>query len=181
MENQTLNNNLMDCPVCGYKNIPNYKEEDVICTCCDTDLSIYRLINQQVAISSKETIVTNEVIVTKTPKKLKWVIGASFVLVLLFAGLYLLNPKTIVDKQKENELNAQINTLKSENAELKKQPPNTVSIVKDFEYTVRRGDSFSLISWRIYGTESRAEEIAKKNNVTLDTILHPGDKLIIPL
>lgn len=181
MENQTLNNNLMDCPICAYKNIPNYKEEDVICSCCDTDLSIYRLINQQVVNSSKEVIVTEEVVVTKTPEKLKWIMGISFLLALLFAGLYLLNPRIIIDKQKEAELTAQIDSLQSENAKLKKLPVNTVSVDKDFEYMVRRGDSFSLISWRIYGTESRAEKIAKKNNVTLETILHPGDKLIIPL
>ena len=181
MENQTLNNNMMDCPVCDYKNIPNYKKEDVVCTCCDTDLSIYRLINEQIAISSKETIVTKEVIVAKTPEKLEWVMGTFFLLAMLFAGLYFFNPKTIIDKQRETELTAQINSLESENAKLKIQPESTVSVVKDFEYTVRRGDSFSLISWRIYGTEGRGEEIAKKNNVTLDTILHPGDKLIIPL
>lgn len=34
------------CPVCGKPHIPNYKEQDVICPQCNTDLSVFRQIDQ---------------------------------------------------------------------------------------------------------------------------------------
>lgn len=35
-----------NCPVCGKPHIPNYKEQDVICPQCNTDLSVFRQIDQ---------------------------------------------------------------------------------------------------------------------------------------
>lgn len=34
------------CPVCGKKHIPNYKEQDVVCPQCNSDLSVFRLIDR---------------------------------------------------------------------------------------------------------------------------------------
>lgn len=34
------------CPVCGKAHIPNYKEQDVVCPQCNTDLSVFRQIDQ---------------------------------------------------------------------------------------------------------------------------------------
>lgn len=34
------------CPVCGKKHIPNYKEQDVVCPQCNSDLSVFRQIDQ---------------------------------------------------------------------------------------------------------------------------------------
>lgn len=34
------------CPVCGKQHIPNYKESDVVCPQCNTDLSVFRQIDQ---------------------------------------------------------------------------------------------------------------------------------------
>ncbi len=34
------------CPVCGKTHIPNYKEQDVVCPQCNTDLSVFRQIDQ---------------------------------------------------------------------------------------------------------------------------------------
>ena len=33
------------CPVCGKVGIPNYHEKDTICPCCNSDLGIFRVIN----------------------------------------------------------------------------------------------------------------------------------------
>ena len=41
------------CPVCGKPHIPNYKEQDVICPQCNTDLSVFRQIDQ---LSDEEAV-----------------------------------------------------------------------------------------------------------------------------
>lgn len=41
------------CPVCGKKHIPNYKEQDVVCPQCNTDLSVFRQIDQ---LSDEEAV-----------------------------------------------------------------------------------------------------------------------------
>ena len=46
-------------------------------------------------------------------------------------------------------------------------------------YVVKRGDGFCKISQRLYGTESRYQEIINMNNLKEQTNLHPGDTLIV--
>ena len=48
-----------------------------------------------------------------------------------------------------------------------------------YKYVVLRGDSYWSISRKFYGTGTRADEIAKQNNRTIETPLNVGDTLII--
>ena len=41
------------CPVCGKTHIPNYKEQDVVCPQCNSDLSVFRQIDQ---LSDEEAV-----------------------------------------------------------------------------------------------------------------------------
>ncbi len=57
---------------------------------------------------------------------------------------------------------------------------SNVDVENDMKiYIVKKGDSFCQISKRLYGTESRFIEIVEYNNLTLSTIIHPGDTLKI--
>lgn len=38
------NNDQIICPVCGKVGIKDFHQEDVVCPCCGTDLSIYRML-----------------------------------------------------------------------------------------------------------------------------------------
>ena len=71
---------------------------------------------------------------------------------------------------KVTSLDARIDSLKS-------LVPETVQ--KKFLYTVRHGDSFWRISYKLYGTGTRAAEIADINGLTVNYSLHPGDTLSI--
>lgn len=86
--------------------------------------------------------------------------------------------------QKIDELEAQnniltdsITNLNKTVATLKSKPTNNTS--KEYRtYVVIKGDSFCRISSKLYGTEKRYQEIAKLNNLDVNTkTLHPGDSL----
>lgn len=38
-------NEQIKCPVCGKAGIPDYHKENVVCSCCGTDLSIYKMLS----------------------------------------------------------------------------------------------------------------------------------------
>lgn len=40
------NNDQIICPVCGKVGIKDFHQEDVVCPCCGTDLSIYRMLHE---------------------------------------------------------------------------------------------------------------------------------------
>ena len=33
------------CPICGKEGIPNFRKEDVVCPCCNSDLTVYHKID----------------------------------------------------------------------------------------------------------------------------------------
>lgn len=50
-----------------------------------------------------------------------------------------------------------------------------------FTYNVQPGDSFRSISKKFYGTEVKYTIICNANGLKPDSIIHPNDKLIIPM
>lgn len=168
------------CPVCGKSGIPNFHAEDVVCPCCGSDLSIYHNLNE---LSCNDTNVP-----TATKRHKHTVMSLVFTIVLLLAigGCILTGSlkKHTTSIQKIDELEAQnniltdsITNLNKTVATFKSKPTNNTG--KEYRtYVVIKGDSFCRISSKLYGTEKRYQEIAKLNNLDVNTkTLHPGDSL----
>ena len=93
-------------------------------------------------------------------------------------GIFLLaqKPKSQIDMAMVSQLKDSISVL---NKQIDSYEGNFIKESIGFPYVVRRGDSYCLISRRFYGVDSRAVEIAKNNNRSLDTSLNIGDTLYI--
>ena len=57
---------------------------------------------------------------------------------------------------------------------------NTEYLSSDGYYIVKRGDSLSAISKKVYDNSSKYKDIMEKNNITDPTSIKEGQKLIIP-
>jgi nucleoid-associated protein YgaU len=158
-----------NCPVCGKGGLPNFREDDVICPACETDLKDYRLLNE---ISEEQ----------KNGKLSKIIFAILTFFLLLFSLLF------FSQKQNQMETNAkhkeEIESLNNEIALLKENLSNNSENKEvgssHFKYTVRRNDSFCLISQKMYGSQKYAKEIASANNKDLSNLLVIGEILIIP-
>lgn len=153
------------CPVCG-KPIPDYLVNDVICPACNTDLSIYRTIDN-------------------IPEK-KWngwlyIAIVALVATVAIAALLFLSSKNnqeVIDKLEDEKT-----SLIEENANLSDSisvmQAEATPVVHAYPYIVRRGDSFWKISLKFHGTGTKASQIAEDNNLSLDAHLNIGDTLLI--
>ena len=153
------------CPVCGKTGIPDFLNDDVKCPCCGSDLSIYRVIENIPEEGQKFNI-------WKT-------ISAVAFIATVGLGIILLNQKpTVLESSKEEitQLKDSIEVLNNQLAQSKTiiNPPHY-----EYKYVVLRGDSYWSISKKFYGTGTRANEIAKQNNRSIDYPLNIGDTLII--
>jgi len=161
--------NDIKCPVCGKTGIPDYHEEDIKCPCCGSDLSIYRVIDQ---------------IPEEGKKKNVWkpISAVAILAAAVFGGLFLVQ-KTSGPAEPTNQQGTTLVQLEDSNSKLNRKietnSTSTSSTIKGFPYVVRKGDSYWSISRKIYGTGTKAEEIAQSNQRTLDMTLEPGDTLII--
>ncbi len=166
------------CPVCGKTGIPDYQVQDTICPQCGADLSIYKLAHdiENASITSGG----------KDRGRLTWIIPAALACCLAVALTCAIlsgsnTKKELKESERENsELLAQISELKQAQEQPKAVTLNSsVEEGTHFVYTVRRGDSFWLISKRLYGTGTRYRDIAEANGLTSESKLNVGDKLII--
>ena len=163
------------CPICNKTGIPDFLKEDVVCPCCNSDLSVYRKLyalrqNQQAGTKSRW---------------LKYVL-CPFVLIALNIGLWayfsssqkpedLLSLKEQIS-QKNNEIVQLTDSIQKLTTVISRKEKPTNSTLW---YVVRRGDSFCKISKIFLGTESDYMEIVKLNGLQNDAILQPGDSIRI--
>lgn len=162
------------CPVCGKVGIPDYHKDEVVCPCCGTDLSIYKMLaDSQSAHTPKET------------NNNKWKIAtAASTAIAILALVFVCLPKqkeVVDDAELSNKveiledsirnLTSQLKLAKQEIVNLRVQP--TVS--SDKIYIVKKNDSPCKISRKLYGTESRYKEI----EAIITKPLQPGDTLKI--
>ena len=177
------------CPVCGKAGIPDYHSQDIVCPCCGSDLSIYRVIDQIPERKSGGGI---------------WKIIAAVALLMAGVCFFLwLNKGEKTDSetevqttgqkrdslQRENErmrtdLTAQITVLKDSVDMLRDQLSSegkaavTTPDETDF-YVVEYGDSYWSICKKCYGNGALAPQLAEQNHRTMDTPLYVGDTLYI--
>lgn len=156
------------CPVCGKVGIPDYIHNEICCPQCGADLRIFRLIEE----------------IPDAPKKNIWKpISAVAIVAAAVLGILILiqKPKVVVDSAKVEQLTNEVNTLTQQNSELKKEleTAKRTELASGFKYEVRRGDSYWGISQKMYGTGTKASEIAGNNNRTIHDKLHVGEVLVI--
>lgn len=172
------------CPICGKEGIHDFRQEDVVCPCCGSDLSIYRNINNLLTVDNN---------VPRAGKKQNIVVGLLSFTTLLFAigcaFLYIQKQPTkdpipaekgmAQEHQRISELTDSIERLNSE-IELLKKEKHTPKQILPNGYIVKKGDSFCKISRKMLGTERRYAEILSLNHLRTNSILHIGDTLKIP-
>lgn len=156
------------CPVCGKVGIPDYHNEDTVCSQCGSDLSIFRVIDQIPQPVEK--------------KKNVWmpIAAAAILVAAVCGGILLFRAPKVVQEESQNEHIAMLqDSIGRLNAKLEvvAQAPLTQS--NEFKYVVRKGDSFWSISKRFYNTGTRYEEIAAANGLDCRSMLTIGDTIIV--
>lgn len=159
------------CPICNKTGIPDFINEDVVCPCCNSDLSLYRKIHLST-------------VSTKKCNSKRWIMTTIFMsIICLFLSCWLYCFHSDCNEQisaMENNLKEKDALVEQLKAAIKKQlKPVQQEQNRMFWYVVRPGDSFCKISKNIYGTENRYKEIVKLNNLRDNTILYPGDSILI--
>lgn len=168
------------CPICGKDGIPDFYQEDVVCPCCGSDLSVYRKIND----------LNEETDARTKPNKVVWLLSfVSLALAIGCASLYFhkqpVKESVSAEKgmpqanQRIIELEDSLEMLNSVIALLKDKTQNAEQI-QPSGYVVKRGDSFCRISRKELGTEKRYVEILSLNHLQANSILHIGDTLKMP-
>ena len=153
------------CPVCGKTGIPDFLNEDIKCPCCGSDLSIYRVIEQ---------------IPEEGHKTNKWKpISAVAIIAAAGLGVMLFTQKPSVPSSITEELSQLKDSVEVLNNQLAQSETVSEQPSSNYKYVVLRGDSYWSVSKKFYGTGTRADEIAKQNNRTIETPLNVGDTLII--
>ena len=163
------------CPVCGKADISDYHKEEVVCPCCGTDLSIFKMLSDsQKTVTSQET----------NNKKWKLATAASAAIAILtLIFVFLPKKQEVIDNPELinkvellgdsiNSLTNQLNLAKQEIANLKKAKSIDTS---GNIYMVKKNDSPCKISRKLYGGESRYKEI----EALITKPLQPGDTLIL--
>lgn len=181
-------NQSIQCPICGKEGISDFHKKDVVCPCCNSDLSIYNRLREVTEIkltSSNSELKRNQ---------LPLVLSCLLAVALLSLG-YLVYYRSTYQEDYLYEKETEINKLKKEisllqdsisklNSNIIEDPANIYTpppSKEDYKlYIVRRGDSIRKISRVQLGTEQRFEEIAILNSLTSNVIIHPGDTLRIP-
>ena len=172
------------CPICGKEGIPNFRKEDVICPCCNSDLSVYHKIDRII-----DTDYPNNK--TKKYRALVSILGILTIIVIgicVWLSILLAHNsesyKVLALEKEVAILNDSINhihqTIMQQNNPIDSMEEDVVGNLPGKLYIVKRGDSFCKISKNILGSESRYKEILNLNNLNVSSFLHEGDTLKIP-
>lgn len=168
-------NEQIKCPVCGKAGIPDYHKEDVVCSCCGTDLSIYKLLSDS---QEKSTPNNKNSEIWKIATAASAAIAITVIVVsCILRQIDISNAPSELEKE-NTLLRDSVATLASKLEEaseeivsLEKQIGKTPS--SEIIYIVKKNDSPCKISRKLYGTESRYREI----EAIITKPLQPGDTL----
>ena len=151
--------NVFTCPVCNKTGIPDFRNENVVCPCCGTDLSVYRTINA----------VQEATILHGGKNKKAWILAAfsSVVAVASLITCVYFYTKPPVNEPSNDNLIAQIDSLKQENKSLS----DSISVLNEKStsrrtYTVVKGDCPWRISEKVFGDGRRYDELLRLNNMS---------------
>lgn len=135
------------CPICGKDGIPNFRQEDVVCPCCGSDLSIYNKIRK---ISQDRDENTNTASINS--RRLKLLIVVLFAVILFLSG-YIVFVKNMDETSNEDTIVAnmakQVESLQDSINKLNTQVKETLNSSKKENYRVyivKKGDCIRRIS-----------------------------------
>ena len=158
------------CPVCGNPGIGNYYYDNIVCPTCGSDLSVFHEIREK-------------------DERKKTGIALSLAGLVALVAIAVLLTGRIVNKHNAGlvaEKNATITQLQANVGELTARieeihNPDSAKPVQEgtFLYTIRKGDSFCVISRRFYGTEKYYKELAEDNGLDIKAHLSIGQQLLI--
>lgn len=164
--------NEIKCPICNKVGIADYRNKEVICPACNTDLSVFALLDKG---NQKRIRVKNALI------------GFNALLIILIIFISIISSQTktkLINRVSSNEI--LIKQMQDSVVSLQRQLYQLQSKGNKFprtsfqNYIIRKGDSFCMISYRLYGNEKRAQELADLNKRKLKSIIYPGDTLVVP-
>ena len=158
----------MKCPICEN---PNINETDLKCPQCESDLSVFGLLEKISSEAKKRT------------RKIYYIYWGAIILIIFFGFLLSLN---LNDQYKQalisnNELK---DSLKKENLNRINENKNTEDArhIKEnvFRIKVKKGENLWNISRLYYGDGSSYPKIIKLNNLSSNTI-REGQIIIIKM
>ena len=149
-----------DCPVCNKGGLPDYTKIDVVCSQCNSDLKVFRILNT-IASDNKRRIY----------KKLVYILSA---IVLVFTVLFFNSNNKIQNIVSENRKLAE--TVRSQTPFIEGLKNATTPIMDIsnhviVNYTVKRGDNLYKISRFFYGDGNKYHQIVRDNNLEAPYIL----------
>ncbi len=156
----------MDCPICRKKGIGDFTKEETSCPQCDSDLSVYKHIQDLEGIKSG---------------KKKLAVPSMVILVIIIAvAAVLVNS----EKSATKDLNASMIELQSQlNDEQFKSDDlqSTVKVLRDslslprfITYEIQKGDNPWIIAKRFYGNPLKYKMIQEDNNLDQNSKFYPG-------
>ena len=164
-----------NCPICNHPGLEDYSKKKIECPVCGSDLDVF--------IDLKHT--------TNKGEKLKIAIFTTISIASILSILLILS----LVKSNEN-LNSSIvrSDELSDSLAIKEyiiiQLNDSIKSIRQAQiadhdstskyYIVKRGDSFCLISYKLFGTEKYAKDIAALNGKDFSTLIFPDTKLLIP-
>ena len=156
------------CPVCGKIGIEDYHNKDIKCPCCGSDLSIFRVIDKIPNNRKQKTSIWK-------------IISCVFFISILFIAFNSIK-KTNVIQETKSELTIMQDSIFTLNANVKVLKEKLVQNKKVevyYKHIVRSGDNLWKISYKYFNTGNRYIDIAKWNNIDVNTTISVGDTLII--
>ena len=164
-----------NCPICDKPGLEDYSKKRIECPGCGSDLGVF--------IDLKQTTIRGN----KYKIAIFTIIGFTSILsIFLIISLVKSNENLNSSLVRSNELSERLaiteNTIIQLNDSLKSIQQAQVSNKDSISnyYVVKRGDSFCLISYKLFGTEKYAKDIAALNGKDLSTLIFPDTKLLIP-
>ncbi|MGK7874385.1 MAG: peptidoglycan-binding protein [Xenococcaceae cyanobacterium] len=172
----------LNCPVCGY---PEVKGD--ICPNCDTDLSLVRMLAELPPV-----IAPVATPISRQQSRAVWWLGSLAILVLgiglwaadnalLSVSLRQPIPSPVISSN-PSPPTAQSSSQPSLPPTNNDSPPSQPKDIDGFRYTVRRGDSLSVIAWHLYGDRNLWPIIVKANPSLegRENFLRIGEVLVVP-
>lgn len=162
-----------NCPVCNKSGLEDFRKKKIECPGCGSDLGVFAELKSSTFVSKK----INIAIFSMFCIACALIIYLTLSLVRTKENLQLNldeNVKLLESIVKNREIIIQLND--SIESILQSNPDNQYVDL----YIVERGDSFCKISYILFGTEKYAEDIAELNGKSINSLIFPDTKLLIP-
>lgn len=175
---------IVNCPICDKRGIPDFHEKNVTCPHCGSDLSIYKTINEATQSSVKEPKANSG--------KIKIFASVTIISLCLIASSafisYNISRKPLLMKIESQNIDIQSLNESLILAQAKENPEDSKSVQVQFIYVIQKNDSPWSIIHKLFGVTSDWKAIGQKiaeDNGMWDSEkkawkeIHPGQKLAI--